>query len=252
MPLDQAWVQAQFPSRRISWFASIDSTMFAASRLAFEGAASGTVVGAEEQTAGYGRYGRTWHSEPEAGLYFSVILRFPFSPDTLPLVVLALGLAAADAILKATGLVCDLRWPNDLLMHEKKCAGILPQLEGAAIVAGFGVNVNHASFPSEIAALATSLRMESAVPQSREKLLAELLPAIDSYCEILLRDGKRGILDMFTQASSYVRGRRVRVDQGDSALIGITTGLNDAGFLMLRDDAGNPHTIMAGGVRPCS
>ncbi len=251
MPLDATWVQAQLPGRPISWFATIDSTMFAASRLASEHAPSGTVVGADEQTAGHGRYGRPWHSEPDAGLYFSVILRFPFPPDALPLVVLALGLAAADAILKSTGLVCDLRWPNDLLIHEKKCAGILPQLEGSAIIAGFGVNVNHASFPSEIAPLATSLRIESGLAQSRETLLAELLPAIDSYCEILVSDGKRAILDMFTQASSYVHGRRVRVDQGDSTLIGITVGLNAAGFLMLRDDMGKAHTIIAGGVRPC-
>jgi BirA family biotin operon repressor/biotin-[acetyl-CoA-carboxylase] ligase len=234
---------------KIFRFETIDSTMCEASRLAAAGAASGTTVVAEEQTAGQGRHGRTWHSEPGAGLYLSVILRFPFEPETVPVVTLALGLAVVEAIHEATGIVCDLRWPNDVLIRDRKCAGILTQLEGAAVIAGIGINVNHSAFPEELSAVATSLRIAGGREQSREELLTKLLPTIDSYCDLLARQGKEPILDMFTNASSYVRGRRVKVDD---TMEGITAGLNESGFLLLRDDAGRQHTILAGGVRPCS
>lgn len=252
MPLNLTLLQSKLPTRRLHWFPTIDSTMHEASRLASLGAPSGTTVIAEEQSAGHGRYNRTWHSEPETGLYLSVILRFAFQPTTLPLVTLALGLAATESIQKTTGLTCDLRWPNDVLIRNRKCAGILPQLEGAAIVAGFGINVNQSAFPTHLSPIATSLRIESGALQSRETLLVELLPSIDAFSETLATAGKEPILDMFTQSSSFVHGRRVQVDQGDSTLTGTTIGLNDTGFLLLQDDAGKQHTIIAGGVRPCS
>jgi BirA family biotin operon repressor/biotin-[acetyl-CoA-carboxylase] ligase len=206
-------------------------------------------VVAEEQTAGQGRHGHSWHSEPGAGLYLSVILRFPFEPETVPVVTLALGLAVVEAIHETTGIVCDLRWPNDVLIRDRKCAGILTQLEGAAVIAGIGINVNHSAFPEELSAVATSLRIASGREQSREDLLTKLLPTVDSYCGLLAHQGKGPILDMFTNASSYVRGRRVKIDD---TVEGMTAGLNESGFLLLRDDAGKQHTILAGGVRPCS
>ncbi len=251
-PLDLATIRSQFPERRIDWLDSVDSTMLSASRLAAARAPSGTVVGAEEQISGRGRYGRPWHSPRSAGLYFSEVLRFPFAPATLPLVTLALGLATADSVRAVTSLQCDLRWPNDVLIDGRKCAGILLQLEGAAIIAGIGLNVNHDRFPPQLVPIATSLRIESGHPHPREPLLIELLRSIDSFCELLATQGKQPILDLFTRSSSYVLDRRVQVDQEGSALVGVTEGLTESGFLLLRDDAGQLHTLMAGGVRPCS
>src|SRR5271170_1405031 len=109
MGFDLESLRSQLPGRRIEWRDVIDSTMTEASRLAEAGAPSGTVVGAEEQTAGHGRLGRSWHSEPGSGLYVSIILRHQYPPATLPVVTLALGLAAREAILKAADLACDLR-----------------------------------------------------------------------------------------------------------------------------------------------
>jgi BirA family biotin operon repressor/biotin-[acetyl-CoA-carboxylase] ligase len=250
MPFDLAQLQSQMPDRRIEWLAVVDSTMTAASRLAAAGAPSGTVIGADEQTAGQGRHGRTWHSEPGSGLYLSIILRHQFTPAALPVVTLALGLAVSEAILQATEIACDLRWPNDILIQSKKCAGILTQLEGSAIIAGIGINVNHSSFPQELSAIATSLRIASRRIHSREELLLCLLPAVDRYCTLLEQRGRETILDMFSRASSFVTGRRVQVDE--QSLVGTTAGLNDSGFLILRGDDGRSHTIVAGGVRPCS
>jgi BirA family transcriptional regulator, biotin operon repressor / biotin---[acetyl-CoA-carboxylase] ligase len=249
---DLGAVRTKLHDRHIDWHTVTGSTMSEASRLAASGARSGTVVGAEEQIAGQGRHGRTWHSEPGSGLYVSVILRHQFTPVTLPVVTLALGLAVSGAILKATGLACDLRWPNDVLIQSKKCAGILTQLEGSAIIAGIGINVNHSQFPVELGGIATSLRLVSCHVHSREALLLELLPSIDHYCGLLEREGREPILEMFSRASSYVTGRRVFVDQEGSTLLGTTAGLNDSGFLILRGDDGRNHLIVAGGVRPCS
>jgi BirA family biotin operon repressor/biotin-[acetyl-CoA-carboxylase] ligase len=245
-------VRSRFPGRRIDWHRTIASTMTEASRLAAQGCDFGTVVGAEEQTAGQGRYGRVWHSEAGAGLYVSIVLHKPACPSVVPMVTLALGLATVEAILKISDLACDLRWPNDLLLQSKKCGGILTQLEGSAIIAGIGINVNHTAFPPELSQLATSLRIASGRVQSRERLLAELLPSIDNFCGLLEAEGREPIVRMFSCASSYVYGRRVEVDLGTSKLQGTTAGLNESGFLILRCDDGTENVIVAGGVRPCS
>src|SRR5579862_9228277 len=125
MPFDLAVVRARLPGRPIDWFSSVSSTMTLAARMAHDGCPSGTVVGADGQVAGIGRHGHTWHSEAEAGLYASIVLRVPLGSSDLPLVMLALGLAAQEAIVQVSGLAADLRWPNDVLIHGKKCAGIL-------------------------------------------------------------------------------------------------------------------------------
>ncbi len=252
MPIDIEQVRSELVKHTIYWHPSIGSTMTEASRLAAAGCESGTIVGAEEQTAGQGRYGRIWHSEPGSGLYVSIVLRNQFPPDILPLVTLALGLAVSDAIQKTTGLDADLRWPNDVLLQQKKCAGILTQLEGQAIIAGIGINVNHAVFPDELSTIATSLRIASGRQQSRERLLVNLVLSVATFCTLLEREGREPILDMFSRTSSFVSGRRVYVDQGDTMLHGTTAGLNPAGFLMLRGDDGKESVILAGGVRPCS
>ena len=239
-------------SSDLHWHETIDSTMHEAARLAAAGAPSGTAVVAGEQTSGYGRFGRAWHSEPDTGLYLSAILRFPFS-DAPGLVTMALGLAVREAILEATGVVCDLRWPNDLLIGDRKCAGILTQLEGDAVVAGIGVNVNQSGFPDDIAAIATSLRIAAGRPFSREHLLALLLPSIDEWCGRLSHEGRQPVLRTFAHVSSYVSGRRVTVEiTEDERLTGVTAGLDANGYLLVRDDNGKEHTIVAGGVRPAA
>lgn len=249
MPFDLPRVREQLPGRRIEWFESIDSTMTAAARLAREGCAAGTVVGAEEQTAGVGRHGHSWHSEPEAGLYVSLVLKPPLGAAALPLVMLALGLATQQAIAQMTNLAADLRWPNDVLLGGRKCAGVLAHLEGGVVIAGIGINVSPTRFPPEIQDLATSLRLEGAAV-SREDLLVALIRAIDDCCRILTTEGAAPILTMFTRASSYAQGRRVRVEQQGATVEGVTCGLDPRGFLRLLDENGKETTILAGGVRP--
>jgi BirA family transcriptional regulator, biotin operon repressor / biotin---[acetyl-CoA-carboxylase] ligase len=252
MPFDVELVRQSWP-QPVFYFATMDSTMLEAARLADAACPQGTVVIADEQTAGQGRHGRHWHSEANAGLYVSIVLRPNVMPDSLPVLTLALGLAAADAIAEATGLVCDLRWPNDLMLEGRKVAGILVQLLDAAAIAGIGINVNHAAFPPDIAAEATSLRVVAGRRHSREQLLVALLGAVDRYCGILAgENGKQKILSLFSRRSSYARNKRVTVEQGAAVVEGVTMGLDPSGFLILRKDDGTEDLVLAGGVRCAS
>jgi BirA family biotin operon repressor/biotin-[acetyl-CoA-carboxylase] ligase len=241
--LDLAKVRAALPTRPVQWFDSTDSTMSAAAGLPV-----GTIVGAEEQTAGIGRHGHNWHSETEAGLYVSLVLEAGLQTNT-PVLMLALGLAVRQAIAHLTDLRPDLRWPNDVILREKKCAGILATQTAGAIVAGIGINVNHREFPPEIAATAVSLK-QCGVQVDREDLLIELVRSIDEYEGMLRRSGPEAICDEFLRVSSYAFGKNVQVDLDGRTLKGITQGLDGAGFLLVKDDAGVVTTILAGGVRP--
>jgi BirA family biotin operon repressor/biotin-[acetyl-CoA-carboxylase] ligase len=222
-------VKARLPGRRIDWFKSLDSTMIEARR----DLQPGRVVVAEEQTAGMGRHGRKWLSEPGAGLYVSVIL----AAKPVPVIMLSLGLAARRAI--GCG---DIRWPNDVLINGKKCAGVLAQLEADTIIAGIGINVAQTEFPDDLETPATSLLLEG-VTVSREDLLVALVEFVDRYTRLSSDE----ILREFTNTSTYVSGKRVRVETG---LQGVTCGLDPAGFLRVREDNGTETTILAGGVRP--
>ena len=231
-------------------YASLPSTMQKAAELARAGCATGTTVVAATQTAGQGRFGRSWHSEPNAGLYMSQVLRLKICSDSLPLVTLALGLAAAEAIAQVASVGVDLRWPNDVLVNGKKCAGILVQLHDGTLITGIGVNVNHTVFPEELAPIATSLRIATGRDHDIEQLLQTLLRLVDEHIDNLMTNGRDSVLRAFAQASSYVRGRRVVVDQNGVELAGVTDGLDPQGFLMLRGDNGRRTLIVAGGVRP--
>jgi len=199
MPLDLEQLRARLPGRTVIWFESIPSTMPEAARLASEGAPAGTVLVAEEQTAGQGRLGRSWYSEKESGLYVSFVLR-PAAPEgALQLVTVAAGLAAQEAVERVSGIRCRIKWPNDLLADGKKCGGILCQTAEEAVIAGIGINVNHAGFPPELAGTATSLRLLTGRITAREDLLVELAERMDHYCGILEGDGGEAVLRLFAE-----------------------------------------------------
>jgi BirA family biotin operon repressor/biotin-[acetyl-CoA-carboxylase] ligase len=171
----------------------------------------------------------------------------------LPVLTMALGLAAQRAVDHVAGVACDLRWPNDLLLNEKKLAGILVQAadgQGSrgALIAGIGVNVNQTSFPEEIRSIATSLRLETGEEHSKDALLDRIVAESLSYASVLADLGKRPILEQFEAKSSYAQGKSVEVDAQGRTIAGVTAGLDDNGFLRVRTPGGM-ETIIAGGVR---
>ena len=241
--------------RPVYYYTSIDTTMREAAELAERGEPSGALVIADEQTAGRGRMGRYWISEPESGLYFSLVLRPALGAAEAAVVTLALGLAVGRAIHHSTGTACDLRWPNDVLISGRKCCGILTEMvaEGGRVryvIAGIGVNVNHAAMPAELGETATSLRIQTGCEYSREALLAEILKEADRYLDVLTDRGPAAVVELFTRASSYAEGKRVTVWNGAAEMVGSTAGLTATGTLLLKRDDGTLAPILAGSVRP--
>ncbi|MBZ5681290.1 MAG: biotin--[acetyl-CoA-carboxylase] ligase [Acidobacteriia bacterium] len=237
-------------------FYKIGSTNTAAMAAAADGAPEGSVLLAEEQTAGRGRGAHTWHSARSTGIYCSVILRPELPPSDVLVLSLAAGLAVRAAIEQVDSRVQpDLKWPNDLLLDGKKVCGILTEMNSEAtrvryIVVGVGLNVNQASFPEEIAHEATSLRMASGTEWSRVELAAALLKSLDrEYRELIaVPESRASILRRFADRSSWVRGKAVRIDDNGSPYNGTTEGLDERGFLRLRTEQG-VRTVLSGTVR---
>jgi BirA family biotin operon repressor/biotin-[acetyl-CoA-carboxylase] ligase len=249
---------------KIQHFPSVGSTNVLAIEAAQASAAHGSVWVADEQTAGRGRSNHAWHSVAGDGLYVSVLLRPTMALIDALWLSLATGLAVQAAIAVVTGLTPDIRWPNDLLIGSRKCGGILVETSAIAsqsdaqamlryAVIGVGINVNHQSFPAELETLATSLQRESGKQWARERILVEFLQALEKEIALLeaelrgLLSGP-GLLDRFAAASSWVRGKRVSVDEG-GGYTGVTDGLDTRGFLRVAGDDGVLHTVLSGGVR---
>ena len=175
---------------------------------------------------GSGGSGRSWESEAQLGIYCSILLRLRLPPSSLPIASLLLGLSTAEAIQKSTQLACDLRWPNDVLIDERKVAGILTHLVEDCMVAGIGVNVNQTVFATDLRTPATSLCIESkGSPQSREDLIVSLLDSLDTFCSMLTKEGSESILRAFVSASSYALNRRVVIEENGTT--GVTAGLDE-------------------------
>ncbi|HEY6290526.1 MAG TPA: biotin--[acetyl-CoA-carboxylase] ligase [Terriglobia bacterium] len=231
----------------------VDSTNTVALRLAAEGAAHGTVVLAEEQTAGRGRFGRTWYSERSTGIYFSIILRPPLAPAAAPALTLMAGVAAQAAVERVTGLAADIRWPNDLLLGGKKLCGILTEMNAEvdrlhAAVIGIGVNVNHRQIPAELRPIATSLLLEGGKAYARAQILAALLREIEQHYHLLLKEGSEPIVRRWMAVSTYASGKRIRVISGAGEFQATTAGLDRSGSLRVRRDDGSEELLVAGEI----
>lgn len=223
----------------------------------------GAVFLAEEQTAGRGRSTHSWHSERGTGIYCSFLLRPPMAPAEALWLSLIAGVAVQDAVRETTGLNADIRWPNDLLIDDRKFAGILTEMSSEAskvhhAVIGVGVNVNQSAFPDPLQATATSLRLEGGRDFSRLEVAAALIRALDREYRALLRAMVspirtpalrfEPIMRRVESRSSYAHGKLVHVDE-DGGYHGVTDGLDPRGFLRVRTDKGL-RIVVSGSIRP--
>ncbi len=230
-----------------------DSTNDLALKLAMEGAQHGTVVVAEEQAAGRGRFGRNWYSEKSSGIYTSVVLRPPLAPAAAPILTLMAGLAAHHAVTEVVALPVDIRWPNDLMVHGKKVCGILTEMSAEmdrihAVILGIGINVNHRQMPSDLEAIGTSLRIEGGKSYSRAKLFVALLKQLEYYYRMLTDKGSLAIVERWSQVSTYARGKRVAVTSPSGKFTATTQGLDADGVLRIRRDNGQEERLLAGEI----
>ncbi len=217
------------------------------------GAPHGSVYFADEQHAGRGRGDHAWQSAAGQGLYVSVLLRPEIPVARLPLLPLAAGLAAVEAVSKSSGLEVDLRWPNDLMIAKRKTGGILVEskIENGQVsfaVVGIGINVHQRAFDLGLATPATSLDLETGRPISRQALLVSLLESLKREAARLREStAATALLKRVERASTWIRERRVEV-HGPQACTGLTEGLDAHGFLRVRTESGVV-TVQTGGIR---
>lgn len=208
--------------RTVEWFTRIDSTNRYLLQRAADAEADGLVAVADEQTAGRGRLGRSWVAPPRSALLVSVLLRPEVGPGRIHLVTLAAGLAAIEAVERLAHVRAGLKWPNDVVVDDRKLAGILAESDGAgAVVVGMGCNVEPAALPLELHPIAV------AVPIDRRELLVAWLRAYDTR----LRALDRVVGEAASKSATL--GRRVRVELSTESFEGTATSLTDDGFLVV-------------------
>ena len=240
----------------VHYYAVAGSTNDIAAEFARAGAADGTVVVADAQTAGRGRNGRGWFSPPGAGLYVSIILR-PTAVDAFAtgappwarLITLAAGVALATGLRTATGLPVDVKWPNDIVVADsqaptaagrrwRKIAGILAEgqtFDGVLqhVVLGYGINLQAAAYPPDIADRASSLEAELGRGVERAPVLVQTLAALRREYDALLTGDATGVLDRWQALAPSSHGTRVSWTQGGTAHEGTTAGIDQEGALVV-------------------
>jgi BirA family biotin operon repressor/biotin-[acetyl-CoA-carboxylase] ligase len=236
---------------RVVFFETIGSTNDVALALATAGAEEGTIVLADRQTAGRGRHGRSWFSPSGNGLYVSIVLRpgtASFDPNRTPgQLTLAAGVALAEAIETATGLRADIKWPNDLLVGQRKLAGILAETsERASVILGYGINIGSKAYPPELVDRATSLESELGRPIDRAAVWAETLVTVAARYRDLLGGRSDSVLDAWRSRAAASLGVRVTWNTPAGPRSGVTAGIDQNGGLIVR--TGDRSEILSGEV----
>ncbi|MBK9214074.1 MAG: biotin--[acetyl-CoA-carboxylase] ligase [Chloracidobacterium sp.] len=239
-------------------FDMLGSTNDEAANHARRGAVEGLCVIARQQTAGRGRMGRSWASEPDAGLYFSSVLRPKIAREQLGLLTLMAGIAVHDT-LSEFGLSPDIKWVNDILVNERKISGILGEAvetpTGLAVILGIGINVKDTSTLdiatsietelSEPGAVATGFRSQEA--DSMRLVETALIEKLINWYKTL-SDDRAAIIDEWARRSSYFRGKHVCVTISDGIIEGTTDGLEPNGALRVKLADGSVSIVQAGDV----
>ncbi|HEX8495313.1 MAG TPA: biotin--[acetyl-CoA-carboxylase] ligase [Pyrinomonadaceae bacterium] len=234
-------------------FDSLPSTNTEAARQAASGAAEGLCVVAREQTSGRGRQQRIWVSPPDAGLYFSIVLRPRLDMNHWPLLTLMSALAVSDALADACALSVDIKWPNDIEAGGRKVCGILAEAietsVGRACIVGIGLNLKESALPSELRETATAVETLTGFVPDIEQLLQSLTRAISRRYQTLQEPGgAEQTIKEWVVRSSYAHDKRVRVTLDAESIEGITRGLEPDGALRVETEAGEMKIIRAGDV----
>ena len=240
---------------RIEYFPEVTSTNDLAMARAAHGAPHGTVVVADAQTAGRGRLGRVWHSPPEAGLYISAVLRAESWDSALSLVTLAAGIGVVRGLREATGLVGELKWPNDVVVGRpwRKVAGILSETVSSssgvdAVVIGVGINIRADAYPPDLAHRATAVEVELGRGIDRWACAVAVLAALSNAGSRLANGDRDWVAPEWRRyGAAGLRGAPVRWQDGDTARQGSAVDIDDAGALII-DVAGTRERVISGEV----
>jgi BirA family transcriptional regulator, biotin operon repressor / biotin---[acetyl-CoA-carboxylase] ligase len=259
------WIQKETPAIAWDWlrvhgFFRIESTNSEALALARTGAPSGTLVYTEEQTAGKGRNGRSWFSSAGKGLYFTVVLR-PTQPiQYWPLLTHAASVALVETLKDLSSplkviphqLELDIKWPNDVLISGRKCAGILLEMiaegESPAAVVGLGINVRKGSVPETLESTATCLDDAADVIVPRRQLLVRFLQNFQEFYLLFERGNHKELLDRWKAHSSMWNGADIWITDGSVCRSAVTCGLSEIGALKVRTPENTIETVFAGDI----
>lgn len=238
--------------REIFLYETVDSTNTIASKLAQEGVAEGAVVIADSQVRGRGRFGRSWVSPPGVNPYMSIVLRPEMEPKDAPLITIMAGVACTIALRRVTGLHITIKWPNDLMVSEKKLGGILTEIRIGQkriehAVTGIGINVNMELdvLPDVVKEVATSIKMETGKLFSRTKIIQEILNEISNWYNVLKEKRHSELLSCWRQLTSTL-GRKVEIILGNETLQGLAESITDEGMLIVRLPSGSSRIIQYG------
>lgn len=240
--------------RDIRVFQETASTNDSVDKLGRDGVAEGIVVFAEKQTRGRGRMGREWISPAGKGLWFSLLLRPPWPPQSATWITIAAANALARAIQSQTGLAPRIKWPNDILVDGKKVCGVLTELAAEIdtikhIVLGIGVDVNleAADLPPELREIATSLRLALGEMVHRSDLAAEILTQLEFEYQRLLKGDFASVAEEWEERCSTL-GKTVSIQQGGRTLSGRAEALDGQGALLVRTQHGHLERVLGGDV----
>ncbi|MGN0291028.1 MAG: biotin--[acetyl-CoA-carboxylase] ligase [Lachnospiraceae bacterium] len=228
----------EWVGKEIYYFESIDSTNTRAKKLAEEGSEHGTLVVADEQTGGRGRRGRGWESEKGISIYMSLILKPEIEPENASMLTLVSAMAVADGIEKVTGLDCQIKWPNDIVVNGKKVCGILTEMSTQIdyinyIVIGIGINVQNEAFPKDIKETATSLYLESGKKQNRAAIIEAVWEAFERYYAIYLEtQDMQGLVKEYNEKLANMQ-KQVRVLDPKEPFEGKAMGITPRGELIV-------------------
>ncbi|MFA4984639.1 MAG: biotin--[acetyl-CoA-carboxylase] ligase [Candidatus Omnitrophota bacterium] len=243
----------RFIGRKLYYFESVSSTMDIAVKLGMDNAPEGSLVVAETQTKGRGRLSRQWHSPKYRGLYFSILLRPRFLLNETPLLTLLSAVSVCEGVKEATGLGCRIKWPNDILLGNKKVGGILTELNAEAdemrfVAIGIGINVNNDK--GSLFEGSVSLREHAGEEISRIGLLQKILKSLEDNYLLLESRGGQPIIQKWRAFNTTI-GRRIKVVSHHRHSEGIAVDIDKDGSLLLKSESGRTERITAGDVTHC-
>jgi BirA family transcriptional regulator, biotin operon repressor / biotin---[acetyl-CoA-carboxylase] ligase len=247
-------LHTKFIGQNIQYEEAVESTQKVAQRLANENVPEGTVVIAEEQLSGKGRLGRQWHSPKFTGIWMSLILRPNIPLPKAPQLTLLTAVAVVQAIEDQTGLVPEIKWPNDILINGKKLTGILTELQAEAdqihsIIIGIGINVNQKiqDFPSELHPIATSLSIETGEKISRASLIRSIFTKFEKLYMCYLDEGFLPI-KLLWESYAVSIGKHIKARTLTAVIEGKALGITDEGVLQIEDESGKIHHVYSADI----
>ena len=249
----ESLTKGRWAGAQVVYYEETDSTNHRAMDGGVTGCGHGTLFVAERQGAGKGRRGRGWESPAGTSIYMTLLLRPAILPAKAPQLTLLMAVAVVEGIREVTGINCQIKWPNDIVLHGRKVCGILTEMSTEIdyinhVVIGVGVNVNQETFPEELRERAISLKTELGGSIRRSELIAAVMESFEACYETFLKTEDLSVLKARYNSLLVNKDEKVRVLEPRNEYEACALGINDSGELMVRTQDGQEKAVYAGEV----